>query len=154
MCCTWLAGNRRRKKSPSADHSTTMSGYIFPTKACMDDRRSEKNLLNSNISSTCPHNMANFGSLAAEIGSVVWVTSANFNGFHILASLLQRRDVAHRSPSKLCMMFGRLLGWYNIYIYIYIFGGLLPLTEFFPVQRATPIFSWAAITLGIGPHSS
>jgi len=43
-------------------------------------RQSEKSLLNSNISSTCPHNMANFGQLAAEIGSGVWGTPANFNG--------------------------------------------------------------------------
>jgi len=30
-----------------------------------------KNVLSSNISSTCPHNIANFGPLTAEIGSVV-----------------------------------------------------------------------------------
>jgi len=42
-----------------------------------------KNLLNSNISSTCPHNMVNFGPLAAEISSGVWGTPANFNGFHV-----------------------------------------------------------------------
>jgi len=53
-----------------------------------------KKLLNSNISSTCSHNMANFGLLTAEIGSGVWGTSANFNGFRVLPSLLQRR----RSP--------------------------------------------------------
>jgi len=47
-----------------------------------------KNLLSSNISSTCPHNMVNFGPLAAEIGLVVWGTPANFNGFRILAALL------------------------------------------------------------------
>ena len=47
-----------------------------------------KNLLNSNISPTWPHNMVNFGPLAAEIGSVVWDTPANFNGFRVLASLL------------------------------------------------------------------
>jgi len=35
-------------------------------------RQSEKNLLSSNISSTCPHNMVNFGPLAAEIVSLVW----------------------------------------------------------------------------------
>ena len=35
--------------------------------------------------------MANFGSLAAEIVSLVWGTPANFNGFRVLASLLQRR---------------------------------------------------------------
>jgi len=35
----------------------------------------------------------NFGPLAAEIGPVVWGTLANFNGFRVLAALLQR----HRS---------------------------------------------------------
>jgi len=29
----------------------------------------------------CPHNMANFGPLAAKIGSEVWGTPANFNAF-------------------------------------------------------------------------
>jgi len=48
----------------------------------------EKNLLNSNISSTCPLNMANFGPLMAEIGSLVWGTLANINGFRVLAALL------------------------------------------------------------------
>ena len=35
-------------------------------------RQSEKNLLSSNTSSTCPANMVNFGPLTAEIGSGVW----------------------------------------------------------------------------------
>jgi len=47
-----------------------------------------KNFLRSNISSTCPHNMVNFGPLAAEIVSLVWGTTANFNGFRVLAALL------------------------------------------------------------------
>jgi len=51
-------------------------------------RQSEKNLLSSNISSTCPHNMVNFGPLAAEIASLVWGTPPNFNGFGVLAALL------------------------------------------------------------------
>ena len=51
-------------------------------------RQSEKNLLSSNISSTYPYNMANFGPLAAEILSLVWGTSGNFNGFRVLAALL------------------------------------------------------------------
>jgi len=50
-----------------------------------------KNLLNSNISPICPHNMVKVGSLTAEIGLPVWGIPANFNGFRILASLLQRR---------------------------------------------------------------
>jgi len=51
-------------------------------------RQSEKNLISSNIPSRCPHNMANFGPLAAEIDPVVWGTPANFNGFRVLAALL------------------------------------------------------------------
>ena len=47
-----------------------------------------KNLLNSNISPTCPYNMVNFGLLAAEIILLVWGTPANFNGFCVLAALL------------------------------------------------------------------
>jgi len=51
-------------------------------------RQSEKNLLSSNISPTCPHNMVNFGPLAAEILSLVWGTPGTFNGFRVLAALL------------------------------------------------------------------
>ena len=54
-------------------------------------RQSEKNLLNSNISSTRPHNMVNFDPLKTEIGSGVWGTPATFNGCRVLASLLHRR---------------------------------------------------------------
>jgi len=51
--------------------------------------KSEKNLLSSNTSSTCPRNMVNFGQLiTAEIGSGVWGTLANFTGFRVLAALL------------------------------------------------------------------
>ena len=74
--------------------------------------------------------MANVGLLPAEISSLVWGTTANFNGFRVLASLLQR----HRStkkPTKLCTMFGRLLVHY-----IFIFGGSCPVTEFYQVQSS------------------
>jgi len=53
-----------------------------------------KNLLNSSISPTCPYNMVNFGPLAAEIVSLVWGTSANFNGFRVLAALLHSQTAA------------------------------------------------------------
>jgi len=82
------AKNRQKitKKSPSGHHPTTLSGYIFATKACIDNRK--KNLLSSNIYSTRPHNMVNFDPLAAEIVSLVWGTPGNFNGFCFLAALL------------------------------------------------------------------
>jgi len=51
-------------------------------------RQSGKNLLSSNSSSTCSHNMVNFDPLAAEIVSGVWGTPATFNGFRVLAALL------------------------------------------------------------------
>jgi len=76
---------KSRQKWPSGHHRTTLSGYIFATKACIDNR---KNLLSSNISFTCPHNMVNFGPLAAEIGWPVWGTPANFNWFLVLEALL------------------------------------------------------------------
>jgi len=51
------------------------------------------------MSSTCPHNMVNFGPLAAETGSGVWGTPANFNGFRVLAALLHATLVAGVSQS-------------------------------------------------------
>jgi len=50
-------------------------------------RQSEK-IVKQQSSSTCLHNMANFGPLMAEIGSGVWGTPANFNGFRVLPTLL------------------------------------------------------------------
>ena len=119
---------KSRQKSSSGHHRTILSGYIFATKACIDNWK--KNLLSSNIFSTCPRNMVNFGPLVAEIVSLVWGTPANFNGFRVLAALLSgyifSRGVNRRTSAKLCGV----------------------------EQRAPPVFDRATITLGIGPHSS
>jgi len=61
----------------------------------------EKNLLSSNISFTCPHNMVKLGPLAAEINPVVWGTPANFNGFRVLAVLLHGTPVLGISQTLL-----------------------------------------------------
>jgi len=83
----WKYGTQKnRQKSPSRHHRTTLSGYIFTIKAHIDNQK--KNLLSSNMSSTCPDNMVNFGLLTAEIGSGVWGTPTNFNWFRVLAALL------------------------------------------------------------------
>jgi len=79
-------------------------------------------LLSSNISSICPHNIVNFGPLAAEIVSLVWGTLQISTG---LASW-QRYCTAHSSSGRQ--------------------------TSCGVEQRAPPIFARAAITLGIGPH--
>jgi len=39
MCCMWLSGNTGCKKSPSRHHRTILSGCIFATKACIDNRK-------------------------------------------------------------------------------------------------------------------
>jgi len=49
--------------------SHNLSGYIFATKARINNRK--KILLSSDMSSTCPHNMVNFGLQTAEIHPVV-----------------------------------------------------------------------------------
>jgi len=73
-----------------------------------------KKMLNSNTSSKCPYNIENFGPLN-EICSGVWGTPANFNGF--TSWLRYCSDAAHRTPTKLCTTFGRLLGWYTMYTF-------------------------------------
>jgi len=76
------------RNSLSGHHRTTLLGYIFATKARIDDRKKSLLSKNSNVSPTCPHNMVNFGPLAAEIFRRVWGTPANFNGFRVLTALL------------------------------------------------------------------
>jgi len=80
-----------------------------------------KNLLNTNMSSTSPPQQ--YGELRStngrdRFGSLG--TPANFNGFRVLPSLLQRRHSPETgAPVKLCTTFGCLLGCYVIYMYIY-----------------------------------
>jgi len=89
MCCTRLTENTGRKNSPKIRHLGTITQLCQAVSSQLRHVLTiGKNLLNSNISSTCPHNMMNVGPLAAEIGSGVWGTGANFNGFCVLAALL------------------------------------------------------------------
>ena len=130
--------------------------------------------------------MENFGPLTAEIGLPVWGTDQILTGF--ASWLYYYSNVAHCRPTKLCTIFGRLLGWYTVYTSLGAFAPdrILPRAKFTlhpslafsyiaallhgtpavglsqtlrrgtrnGMQRAPHIFCWAAITLGIGPHSS
>ena len=73
------------KNLPPGHHCTTLSVISLQRRHYW---QSEENVLNSNISPSCPYNMVNFGQLVVEISSLVWGTPANFNGFRVLASLL------------------------------------------------------------------
>jgi len=90
-------------------------------------QQSEKNLLTSNISSTCPHNMVNFSPLTAEISWQVWGTPANFNRFCILASLPLELIGALQIGFVFALVF-LYEAWLapELVHYMYIFGGSCP----------------------------
>ena len=67
--------------------------------------------LSNNISSTCPHNMVNFGPLVSEIGLPVWGTPPNFNGFRVLAALLHGSQVVGVSQTLQRCSAGRPSRW-------------------------------------------
>ena len=124
MCCMGLAENTGRKKSSKNRHLSTIAQLCRAISSQLRHVSTigKKNLLSSNISATCSHNMVNFGPLAAEIGPVVWGTPAISTGFtswqHYCMAL------QYWASAKLCDI----------------------------EQRAPPIFGRAAITLGIGHH--
>jgi len=81
-CCTRLAENTGRKKSPKIRHLRTIAQFCWVMSSQLRHILSiGKSLLNRNISPTCAHNMANLGPLGAENGSLVWGTPGNLNGF-------------------------------------------------------------------------
>jgi len=71
-------------------------------------RQSEKKLLSSNMSSTCPHNMVNFGLLAAEIGWRVWGTPQISTGFASWQCYCMASSSGHQ-PKFAALNRGRLL---------------------------------------------
>jgi len=66
-------------------HRTSFSGYIFTTKASIDNR---KRITKQQYVLQMSHNMVKYGPLAAEIDPVFWGTPANFNRYRVLAALL------------------------------------------------------------------
>ena len=69
----------------------------------------KKNLLSSNISPTCPHNMVNFGPQVAEIRWQFRGTHENFNGFRVLALLLHGIQVVGVSQRYLLLCIAGVL---------------------------------------------
>jgi len=88
-CCKRLAGNTGRKKVAKYHHLSTIAQFCPAISSQLRHLSTiGKNLSNSNMSSRCPHNMVNFGPLAAEICWRVWGTPTSFNGFRVLTALL------------------------------------------------------------------
>ena len=114
-------------------------------------RQSEKNLLSSNISSTCPHNMVNFGPLAAEIVSLVWGHSSKFQRLLRLAFVTAAMLLTGGQP-----YFARCLAVScaaTLHIY---FWGLLPPDRILPVAKFTlrPSLAFSYIATVTAWHSS
>ena len=74
---------KSHQKSPSGHHPTTLSGYIFATKACIDNR---KKLVKQQY---LPYMSPQYGELrpTSELLSLVWGTPGNFNGFRTSAAM-------------------------------------------------------------------
>jgi len=88
-CCARLAGNTGRKKVANNRDLGTIAQLCRAISSQLRHVSTiGKNLLSINMSSTRPHNMVNVGPLTAEIGSTIWGTPADFNGFLVLAALL------------------------------------------------------------------
>jgi len=89
------------KNSPSGRYRTTLSGYIFATKA------SEK-ILKQQYLPTCSYNMVNFGPLAAEICWRVCHPS-KFQRVSRLSSVTARHSSSGRQPIFAVLNRGRHL---------------------------------------------
>ena len=127
VCCTRLADdakNRRLGTIPPLCPAISSQLRLLSTIGKI-------NLLNSNTSCTCPHNVVNFGPLTVEICWRDWATPANSSGFAF--RLRYCTDITQRRSSKFCRMFGRLLGWYTTYT----FWELLPPNGILPAAKIT-----------------
>jgi len=143
MCCTRLAGNTGLKNYAKIAICAASHNFVeLYFRNYGTYLQSEKNLLSSSISSRRPTigSMMNFGPLTAKIGSDVWGTPANFNEFHVLASLLQRCHSVEANQSLHDF-------WPSpeLVHYLYIFGGCCPLTEFCHVQISLCVPSLALL---------
>jgi len=131
-CCMRLAENTGRKNEAKSCHLGIIARLCRAISSQLRMyRHSEKNLLNGNMTSICPQNILNFSLLTAEICWQAWGTPANFNGFRVLASLLQRRRSTEVDQSL------HYVQPYPGLVYcIYIFGSSCPLMEFCHVQNS------------------
>jgi len=110
-CCTWLAENTGRKTVAKNRHLGTITQVcrVISSQIRHISLIGKKNLLSSNISSTSPHNMVNFGPLAAEISPVVWGTRCKFQQVSRLGSVTARHCSSGRQPNFPALNWGRHL---------------------------------------------
>jgi len=124
-----LAGNAGPKKSPKIRHLHTIA-QLCPALSSQLRHLSTvgKKLVKQQFISS---NMVNFGPLEAQIISLVWGSPANFNGFRVLVSLLQRRRSTEANQTLHDV-------WPSpeLVHYVHIFGGSCPEREFCQVEHS------------------
>ena len=111
MCCTRVAANTGRKNDAKNRHLRTIA-QLCPAMSSQLRHISTvgKNLLSSDISSRCPHNMVNFGPLAAEIGSSGSLGHPSyFQPVSHLGSITARYSSSGRQPNFAALNRGRHL---------------------------------------------
>jgi len=106
--CWKCRAQKIAKKSPSGHHRTTLSGYIFATKARIDSR---KKLVKQQYFPTCPYNMVNYGLLAAEIVFVSLGHPSYFQRVSLsrFGSVTARHSSSGRQPNFAALNRGRHL---------------------------------------------
>ena len=152
MCCTRLAGNTGCKNDAKNRHLRTTAQLCQAVSLQLRHVSTiGKNLLNSNMSSTCLHNMANFGPLMGEIGSGVWGIPGKFRRVSCLAFATAVTSLNGGQPK-----FARCLAisWAGA-LYIH-FRGLLPPSRILPSAKFTLCLSLALAYIGsiTARHSS
>ena len=106
-------------------------------------RQSGKKLVKQQYLLHVSLNMANFVPLAVAIGSGVWGIPSNFNGFRVLASLLQRRCSPEANQTL-----HDVLPSPGLVCYIYTFSRFLPPDRILPCAKFTLHPSLAFCNIG------
>jgi len=136
MCFMRLAANTRRKNYAKSRHLRTIAQICRAISSQLRHVSTiGKKLLNDNVSSICLHNMVNVGPLTAEICWRVWGTPANFNRFHVLASLLHRRRSTEVNQTLHDVWPSPVLVYYIYTLMgLLLHNGILPAAKFNCVQ--------------------
>jgi len=136
MCCMCLAENTGCKKSPSVHHCTTSSGYIFASKACIDNQK-------KSVKQHLLHRSSQYGKFRPTSG---WDRLLSFGhpskfqevsrlGFVTVATALNGNQ-----PN-----FARYWDWYTIYIHFWGLlspNGILPGAKFTFVSKSCVLLFW------------
>ena len=112
--CTRLVERYRTQKSLKIRHLGTMARLCWAISLQLRHALTiRKKVVKQQYLLHMSSQYVELGPRGAEVVLLVWGTPTNFNGFSHLFLLLQQH--AQRKPTKLCTMFGRLVGWYTTY---------------------------------------